>query len=1111
MSTTAKRNRAPAGGGGRKRSKPSPKETVEESVAQETDGCWLRGAVIAKDEAARRWPDRKQARYRPLYFPKNHGAGAEERSPDELMQVAAVAHVECIELEEAEDLEEAEKKAKAAGKGATDKKAPADQPVVDIWANDEDEAGQRITFKVKLGDFVEVPNEEKLARDGVSTHNDYGRVDEIFQDEKGLRYVGLRWMYDEWNSCLKVEPKKAQPYVAAKSRPRRLFWSSQLDNKMWGTTIRANAIVRKVTVKSILPGAPPPSRQESEFYVSMTYEQEYWTLATSLEDEPATKAKWENSPHKREIAALDLYAGMGGTSYIDQEDDDCKITTKWAVDINESATSTFACNFKHAQVRCMGTDEYLVLCKEFERLCKAFPPGCAALKDKQVLGSAAMTRPTLAFTVMRADGQSRQVPESAISQLMLATYIGGLRREKAIPLPGDVGLIMGGPPCQGVSGNNRNALMENILVDGKNRQLKVFHQIIEHLQPPFVLMENVQDIHNKEGGAYFKVAMGGLLDLGYQVRSGSIDAHGMGVPQGRFRVFMWGARMDEQLCAFPMPMHKSAHIRALPLSAQGTLVTFPNMQAYEDALPPVLLGDVMGPDSDLPPVGNFNMSEAMEYKSGPASITQAWLRRDPPPDQATREERSVMADWYMDNTRRHMAEQHEQLFSSKAPKAGTKAALNNLPSEAQGWSYEGVLRVGRAYLTRESHDYTVKTVEAALRQLECDADRDYYHEQKKLHVEAITHRVGELVLEEEANARTAFGPLRDHLPLTLACGDWLRCIFVPIGEPGANFRSLPGCITNFNGQACAGHCHAAPMKQGVDTVCNGGLTRKYCQASQTARVENADRNGWRGGYLKGCDGETVVMPDSQLLVPRWTLCYMKGMSGLVGRKEEGILGGRNGCFGRMHMHRIQPTVVGRAEPHNLQLVHPEEHRVVTIRENCRCQGFPDYHALVGFAGPNQRTWARNDSLKQRFIQPGNAVCVPVAAALGRCLLKAAVGQSPVGQAVIDVPDAAYMQLVQSEYAKADGLRFLYDTLERKPAQIQINLGKLQTQVKKRELLSKGDKAGAEAIVDDDLAADEDAEADLEAEAAAEEEDEQEVEEDDDDEKMTDDDDEDVLC
>ena len=40
-------------------------------------------------------------------------------------------------------------------------------------------------------------------------------------------------------------------------------------------------------------------------------------------------------------------------------------------------------------------------------------------------------------------------------------------------------------------------------------------------------------------------------------------------------------------------------------------------------------------------------------------------------------------------------------------------------------------------------------------------------------------------------------------------------------------------------------------------------------------------------------------------------------------------------------------------------------------------------------------------------QVGNAVSPAVAAALGRCLLLAAVGESPVGEAVINVPDEAY--------------------------------------------------------------------------------------------------------
>ena len=35
--------------------------------------------------------------------------------------------------------------------------------------------------------------------------------------------------------------------------------------------------------------------------------------------------------------------------------------------------------------------------------------------------------------------------------------------------------------------------------------------------------------------------------------------------------------------------------------------------------------------------------------------------------------------------------------------------------------------------------------------------------------------------------------------------------------------------------------------------------------------------------------------------------------------------------------RMLLQVVGRAEPHNLALIHPEQNRVLTIRENARTQ------------------------------------------------------------------------------------------------------------------------------------------------------------------------------
>ncbi|KAM0847949.1 hypothetical protein ACQ4PT_054711 [Festuca glaucescens] len=77
-------------------------------------------------------------------------------------------------------------------------------------------------------------------------------------------------------------------------------------------------------------------------------------------------------------------------------------------------------------------------------------------------------------------------------------------------------------------------------------------------------------------------------------------------------------------------------------------------------------------------------------------------------------------------------------------------------------------------------------------------------------------------------------------------------------------------------------------------------------------------------------------------------------------------------FGRLWGDETVPTVVTRAEPHNQAILHPSQACVLTVRENARLQGFPDYYRMDG-------------PIKQRYMQVGNAVAVPVARALGYSL------------------------------------------------------------------------------------------------------------------------------
>ncbi|KAL0383791.1 UNVERIFIED_CONTAM: DNA (cytosine-5)-methyltransferase CMT3 [Sesamum calycinum] len=85
-------------------------------------------------------------------------------------------------------------------------------------------------------------------------------------------------------------------------------------------------------------------------------------------------------------------------------------------------------------------------------------------------------------------------------------------------------------------------------------------------------------------------------------------------------------------------------------------------------------------------------------------------------------------------------------------------------------------------------------------------------------------------------------------------------------------------------------------------------------------------------------------------------------------------------FGRLGTDDIVATVVTRAEPHNQVILHPDQDRVLSVRENARLQGFPDCYKLYG-------------PIKERYMQVGNAVSFSVSIPLGYCLAKAMQGAS----------------------------------------------------------------------------------------------------------------------
>jgi len=87
--------------------------------------------------------------------------------------------------------------------------------------------------------------------------------------------------------------------------------------------------------------------------------------------------------------------------------------------------------------------------------------------------------------------------------------------------------------------------------------------------------------------------------------------------------------------------------------------------------------------------------------------------------------------------------------------------------------------------------------------------------------------------------------------------------------------------------------------------------------------------------------------------------------------------GWRGLFGRLDWLGHFPTSTTDPQPMGKvgQVFHPEQDRIVSVRECARAQGFPDKHRFYG-------------NVHSKHRQVGNAVPPPLAAALGRQLRKA---------------------------------------------------------------------------------------------------------------------------
>ncbi|XP_074310562.1 DNA (cytosine-5)-methyltransferase CMT3-like [Silene latifolia] len=717
--------------------------------------------------------------------------------------------------------------------------------------DDEYKLAKHHYLKAEVDDIVYELNDDAHVMSEESTAPYICKIVELFEDVNGVPYFRAQWYYRSKDTVIKD--------AFTLREAKRIFPSDIQDDNSLGCLLKKLRIVRVKPNFDIV--AKQSAIPECDYYYDMKYLVPYSTFIvpteevvpspadshSSLSSTDETKVPIEGGNQveeapRPEMRLLDLYCGCGAMSTglcLGANMQGINLVTKWAVDINKYACESLKLNHPETQVRNETVDDFLALMKEWAKLCATYSlieskdthklvdamgveDGEDSVEDEaedeeddneegvfeveHIIGICYgdpkdNNKPGLHFKVhWKGYGPEDDTWEPVDGLGNCWKSIGEFVRkgfqERLVPLPGDVDVICGGPPCQGLSGFNRFRNRENPLEDPKNKQLLSYMDVVDFLRPKYVLMENVVDLLKFASGFCGRYALGKMVDMNYQARIGMMAAGAYGLPQFRMRVFLWGARPSEKLAQYPLPTHNVVDRGVVPVEFDMNLVAHPagSTNHMEDKL---FLGDAI---SDLPPVANNESRDVIPYGNEPDTNFQRFIRL-------------------------------------------TKDAM---------------ISAGTDMITT----------------------------------------------------------LYDHRPLQLNIDDYQRVCRVP-KKKGANFRHLPG-----------------------------------------VRVRADKKVEWDP------DVPRELLPSGKPLVPDYAMTFVRGTSSKP--------------FGRLWYDETVPTVVTRAEPHNQILCHPHQDRVLTIRENARLQGFPDYYQLKG-------------PVKERYIQVGNAVAVPVARALGYSLALASQG------------------------------------------------------------------------------------------------------------------------
>ena len=237
-----------------------------------------------------------------------------------------------------------------------------------------------------------------------------------------------------------------------------------------------------------------------------------------------------------------------------------------------------------------------------------------------------------------------QVPEQNVV-LGDASNLGIVKRfEKTTGLrPGDIDVIVGGPPCQGFStvgrvmiaqlvkegGRTGRSKNPRFIDDPRNNLYKSFVKFVRHYRPKAVVMENVPGMMSYKNGGVADQIKRDLVASGYPNTDFQIlNAVNFGVPQKRKRIIFIGTRKDTAI-QWPEMTH----------------MQLKDDQARLDTQVPVTVRDAFDdlPTLELPERGSKAKDEVVAYAKRAISEYQEFVR-----DGST-ELHNHITRWHRDN------------------------------------------------------------------------------------------------------------------------------------------------------------------------------------------------------------------------------------------------------------------------------------------------------------------------------------------------------------------------------------------------------------------------------------------------------------------------------